>query len=74
MKPNKAQISVLVKTTRRDAKQSNEHSGEKQKKKLQEEEAHRGTTAYHGCKRRKNAPQTNTPQKRGRNDQVRGAF
>ncbi len=60
MKPNKAQISVLVKTTRRDAK----HSGEKHKKKLQEEEAHRGTTAYHGCKRRKNAPQTQTRRKR----------
>ncbi len=59
MKPNKAQISVLVKTTRRDAK----HSGEKHKKKLQEE-AHRGTTAYHGCKRRKNAPQTQTRRQR----------
>lgn len=64
MKPNKAQISVLVKTTRRDAKQSNKHSGEKHKKKLQEEEAHRGTTAYHGCKRRKNAPLTQTRRKR----------
>jgi hypothetical protein len=42
LKPNKAQISVLVKTTRRDAKQSNKHSEEKHKKKLQEEEAHRG--------------------------------
>jgi hypothetical protein len=64
LKPNKAQISVLVKTTRRDAKQSNKHSGEKHKKKLQEEEAHRGTTAYHGCKRRKNAPLTQTRRKR----------
>jgi hypothetical protein len=64
LKPNKAQISVLVKTARRDAKQSNKNSGEKHKTKLQEEEAHRGTTAYHGCKRRKNAPQTQTRRKR----------
>jgi len=53
-----------VKTTRRDVKQSYKHSGEKQKKKLQGEEAHRSTTAYHGCKRRKNAPQTQTRRKR----------
>jgi len=64
LKPNKAQISVLAKTTRRDANPSNKHSGEKHKKKLQEEEVHRGTTAYHGCKRRKNAPQTQTRRKR----------
>jgi len=64
LKPNKAQISVLVKTTRRDAKPSNKHSGEKHKRKLQEEKAHKGTTAYHGCKRRKNAPQTQTRRKR----------
>jgi hypothetical protein len=64
LKPNKAQISALVKTTKRDAKQSNIHSGDKHKKKLQEEEADKGTTAYHGCKRRKNAPQTQTRRKR----------
>jgi hypothetical protein len=71
MKPNKAQISVLVKTTRRDAKKSNKHSEEKHKKKLQEEEAHRGTTAYHGCKRRKNAPQTQTRRNR-EEDNIKG--